>query len=98
MGDFRKNILQIDFEGKNILQGNTWGKISCSAKNISHDVYWKKKSYTTIFPGKISGSKGLGRRFLPKPNHPSRPHPSKVEWLTPKSYRHIWRYFCLSDI
>ena len=33
MGDFRKRIiLEADFEGKNILQGNTWRKISCTEK------------------------------------------------------------------
>ena len=64
-------------------------KISCkeihgqkypALKKISLMAYTWKKSYTIIFPGKISGSRGLGKRFLPKPNHLSRPHPSKVEW------------------
>ena len=46
MGDFRKNILQTDFEGKKLLQGNTWGKISYTEKK-------KKKSYTFACQRKI---------------------------------------------
>jgi len=39
MGDFRKNILQTDFEGKKFLQGNTWQKKIPTLK---------KKSFTTF--------------------------------------------------
>ena len=41
MGDFRKkNILQTDFGGKKILQGNRW--LCMSGKNILSPEVWKK--------------------------------------------------------
>ena len=66
MGDFRKNILQTDFEGK-IVEGNTWGeKYPALKKNISLMAYnAEKRSYSAICWGKKSGSRGLGKKFLP---------------------------------
>ena len=38
MGDFKKKILQADFERKKASKEIPGKKISCTAKNISHDV------------------------------------------------------------
>ena len=82
MGDFRKNILRTDIEGKNILQGNTWGK---------YILHWKKKlswrimvekNLTPLYVGeKILSPEVWKKRFLPKPNHPFRSQSQMVESL-----------------
>ena len=67
MSDFRKNILQTDFEGKNSARKYLGRKISCTEKkNISLMAYnAEKRSYSAICWGKKSGSRGLGKKFLP---------------------------------
>ena len=59
---------------RKILQGNTLEKISCTKKNISPGVKcWKKILHRYM---KNSILKGVGKKFLPKPNHPY-PSPQK---------------------
>ena len=63
------------------MQGSYLGKIiSCTEKKFPRDVYNAlKKSYTFICQKKnISNSRGLGRKFLPKLNHPY-PLPDKIQ-------------------
>ena len=66
MSDFRKNILQTDFEGKNSARKYLGRKISCTEKkNISLMAYnAEKRSYSAICRRKKSGSRGLGKKFL----------------------------------
>ena len=56
MGDFRRNILQTDFGGKKLLQGNTWVKkyptlkkkrlqLCMSQKNLSPERFGKNNLY-----------------------------------------------------
>ena len=66
MSDFRKNILQTDFEGKNSARKYLGRKISCTEINISLMAYnAEKKSYSALCWGKKSSSGGLGKKFLP---------------------------------
>ena len=49
MTDFRKNIVQTDFEGKNRARKFLGRKISCTEKNISLMAYnAEKRSYSAI--------------------------------------------------
>ena len=83
MGDFRKkkNKLLTDLEGKKILKGNTWGKKSCTEKNVSLMVYYAEKNILHCY---ISGEKFYLQRFGKKIHHKSPISPSKVKWLAPK--------------
>lgn len=46
MGDFRKKILQTDFQGKKLLQGNTWVKKYPTLKKKVTPLYVREKSIT----------------------------------------------------
>ena len=63
----KKIILQTDFEGKNFLQGHTWGK------DVQH---WKK---FLSWLEKLNLIPWRRKKIHPKPNHPY-PLPSKVKW------------------
>ena len=66
MSDFRKNVLQTDFEGKNSARKYLGRKISCTEINISLMAYNAEKNLTPLYVGdKKSSSGGLGKKFLP---------------------------------
>ena len=72
MGDFRKKYPLDWFRGGKACK-DIPGKSNNlhSKKNFPHEVYnAEKKSYTVTCQGKISNSRGLGKEFLPKLNHP----------------------------
>ena len=57
MGDFRKSILQTDFEGEKLARIYLGKIISCTEKNIDHDVYNAEKNLTPLYVmEKISNS------------------------------------------
>ena len=52
--------------------------IICTEKNIAHDVYNAETNLTPLYAWeKISSSRGLGKTFLPKLNHPYAPSQEK---------------------
>ena len=52
--------------------------IICTEKNIAHDVYNTETNLTPLYAWeKVSNSRGLGKIFLPKLNHPYPPPPEK---------------------
>jgi len=55
-----KDILQTDFEGKKSCKEIPGEKISCTGKKILHRYMSRKNSI----------SRGIGKKILPKPNHP----------------------------
>lgn len=67
MSDFRKKISCRQISRGKIVQGNTWGeKYPALKKNISLMAYnAEKRSYSALCWGKKSGSRGLGKKFLP---------------------------------
>ena len=84
------NILQRDFEGKKLLQGNTWGnKFLHWKKNLSQPLYFRKKILSPESRGKNSYPKPI------RPPPPSRP-PQKKKWLAPNclflsEFKKKWR-------
>ena len=73
-----KNILQTDFEGKKLARIYLGKIICCSEKYIAHDVYNAEKTLTPLYVReKILNSRGLGKTFLLKLNHPYSPPPQK---------------------
>ena len=88
MGDFRKNFLQTDFEGNN----------SRTEENISHGVYKKNLTPFDVVET-ISNSRGLGKKFSPKPNHPYLPLKSQMVGLLHKIvHRGCMTYHLLADL
>ena len=79
MGDSEKKyILQTDFEGKKILQGNTWRK-----KYLLCRIMLGKKLTPLCVRKKNYFTRGLRKKkFVHKPNDPH--PPSKDKWSTPK--------------
>ena len=52
--------------------------IICTEKNIAHDVSNTETNLTPLYAWeKVSNSRGLGKIFLPKLNHPYPPPPEK---------------------
>ena len=71
VGDLSKKYPADLFRSEKIVQGYTWGKIYFRLKKISLVAYNAgKKSYAVLYRGKNSISRGLGKKLLPKPNHP----------------------------
>ena len=65
MGDFRKNVVQTDFERKKSMQVNSWEKNILQWKNIAHDVQCWKKNLTPLYVGeKISNSREVWEKIL----------------------------------
>ena len=65
MSDFRKNILQTDFEGKNSARKYLGRKLSCTEINISLMAYnAEKKSYSAICWGKKIKLRRFGEKVL----------------------------------
>ena len=55
MGDFRKNVLQTDFERKKSMQINSWEKNILHRKKMSLNTYNAEKNLTSLYVGeKIS--------------------------------------------
>ena len=84
MGNFRKKvsgILQTDFEREKLASIYLGKIISCTEKNIAHEVYNAEKNLTPLYVReKISNSRGFWKKFLPKLNH------APIPPLPPKSY------------
>ena len=73
-----KSILQTDFEREKLARIYLGKIIICTEKNIAHDVYKAEKNLTPLYAWeKISNSRGLGKTFLQKLNHPYPPPPEK---------------------
>ena len=82
MGDFRKNILQTDLEGEKLARIYLGKIISCTEKISLMTYIMLKKNLTPLYVrGRISNSRSLEKKFLPKLNHPY-PLPTKVIWAT----------------
>ena len=82
MGDFRKNILYTDLEGEKLARIYLGKIISCTEKISLMTYIMLKKNLTPLYVrGRISNSRSLEKKFLPKLNHPY-PLPTKVIWAT----------------
>ena len=69
MGNFRKKvsgILQTDFEREKLASIYLGKIISCTEKNIAHEVYNTDKNLTQLYVReKISNSRGFGKNSYP---------------------------------
>ena len=87
MGDFTKNILQTDLEGEKLARIYLGKIISCTEKISLMTYIMLKKNLTPLYVrGRISNSRSLEKKFLPKLNHPY-PLPTKVIWATTQGVR-----------
>ena len=67
----KNSVLQINFQWEKLARTYLGQIISCNGKKIS--LMTCGKNLTLYMPGK----RGLGKTFLPKPNHPYPPPPQK---------------------
>ena len=94
IGDFRKNILQTDFEREKTCK-EIPGKdnILHWKRYYSWRIMLKKISYTVIWGKRNSNSRGLGKKWLPQ-NHPYPPPPQTsyghVDHLAGWGKKRIW--------
>ena len=69
MGNFRKKvsgILQTDFEREKLARIYLGKIISCTEKNIAHEVYNVEKNLTPLYVReKISNYRGFGKNSYP---------------------------------